>query len=178
MAIVPCDIKSSELVKVLVEEDDECIAKVLSNEGEYILVTYLYQTDKVYKTAGIYSFDSQAQRVDFSSLIEHYIGIIDVLEFDMKQVGKNMFVYKHEIDEESDSEIETDESSDDESESGSFIVNDDEESALLPDDHHVVDEEWKKWRPISAGARRFKEKIEQIEAHVKSYIDEKFVFKK
>lgn len=178
MSIVPSDIKSFELVKVLVEEEDDCIAKVLSNEGEYILVTYLYQTDKVYKTAGVYSFDSQAQRVDFASIIEHYVGVNNILELDMKQVGKNMYVYQDEIDEESDSEIETDESSDEESDSDSFIVNDDEESTLLPDDHQLVDEEWKKWRPVSAGARRFKDKIEEIEAHVKSYVDEKFVFKK
>ena len=90
-----------------------------------------------------------------------------------------MFVYTDDIDEDSSSEIETDESESDDS-AGSlddFIVPDDEEVLIKPNDHLEVDTAWSKWRPTSAGAQRFKKNIDSIEEHMNHQIDEKYVFK-
>lgn len=177
--IIKKDIKPHELVTVLAETETELIAKVLSNEGDYLLVTYLSPSDKVYKRAKIFSFESKAERVDFESLTEHHLDVIDVLELGLVKIRPNMFVYEDDIDSESDSEIETDEDSDSDSEGSlkDFIVPDDEDVCIKPCDHQEVDEAWGSWKPSSAGAMRFKERIDQIEQYMNTKIDEKFVFK-
>ena len=173
--IVKEDIKPGELVEVLLEDSEEAFAKVLSNEGQYLLVTYLSPIDKVYKSAKIFSFESKAERVDFESLTTHHAGVIDVHELGLKKVRVNMFVYEEDIDSESDSEVDTDDS--DEDSDGSlkdFVVKDDEEILCKPCDHLVVDEQWNSWKPHSPGAIRFKNKIDQIEAYMNHKIDEKY----
>jgi len=175
------DIKSGELVEVLVlvegAEPEEQIAKVLSNEGDYLFVTYLSPINKIFKSAKVFSFEAKAERVDFDSLTTHHKDVIDVAELGIKKVRQNMFVYEDEIDSESESEVDTDDS-DEESEGSlnDFIVPDDEEIICKPCDNIEVDKSWKTWRPMSAGAQRFKKKIEEIEELMNHKIDEKFVF--
>jgi len=92
-----------------------------------------------------------------------------------RELGDNLFVMEKEIDDESDSEINTDESDTDESLSD-FIVPDDETSLQKPPDAAIVDQKWREWHPTSAGAKRFKDRIDKIEEHVKAYVDDKFAF--
>jgi hypothetical protein len=178
--IINEDIKSRELVEVLVGEPEntEYLAKVLSNEGEYLFVTYLSPIGKVYKAAPVFSFESKAERVDFESLTAHHKDIIDVEELGIKKIQPNMFVYEEDVDSESDSEIETESESDSEGSLKDFIAPDDEEITCKPCDHQEVDEAWNSWKPHSAGAQRFKQRVDEIEKYMKHQIDEKYVFKK
>jgi hypothetical protein len=178
--IIKEDIKAGEIISVLIEVPDiESFAKVLSNEGDYLLVTYLSPSDKVYKGAKVFSFESKAERVDFESISEHYQGVVDIEEIGIIKINKNMFVHEDDIDSESESEIETDDSdSDSEGSLVDFIVPDDETVMCKPCDHRRVDEAWNSWRPASAGAQRFKDRIDRMEEYMNSQIDEKFNFKK
>jgi hypothetical protein len=173
--IIKEDIKPHELVTVLVEE--EMIAKVLSNEGDYLLVTYLSPSDKVYKRAKVFKFEAKAERVDFESLTSHHPDVIDVAELGLFNVGTNMFVYEEDIDSESESEVETDDSDSDSAGSlDDFVVPDDQDVCLKPCDHQEIDEAWGSWKPSSAGAKRFKQRVDQIEAYMNNEIDEKFIY--
>ena len=98
-------------------------------------------------------------------------------EAGFKQVQENMFVELEEVVEESSSEIESEEEYDYSDSDDSFIVPDDETVLQKPVDHRMVDEQWNSWRPTTPGAKRFKDKIDQIEAYMNHQIDEKFVFK-
>jgi hypothetical protein len=173
--IIPKDICCGEIVEVHLD-NEECLAKVLSNESNYLFVTYFYQTDKMYKGTGVYSFDSQAQRVDFENLTSHYIDTIDIIELGFKKIGKNMYVIEVEIDSDSASEIETDESSD-ESESDDFVASEDTDG-VPPSDYKTIDDEWNKWVPDTDGAQRFKDTVNRIEARVRHALDEKKLFTK
>ena len=174
--IIREDIKVGEIIEVLVDcESDEPFAKVLSNEGGYLFVTYLSPIDKVYKSAKVFSFESKAERVDFESITTHHIGVIDIEELGLTKIGKNMFVFTEDIDSESESEIETDDSSSDsEGSLRDFIVPDDETVLLKPCDYKEVDESWNSWKPSSAGAQRFKKRIDEIEEYVNHKFDDKF----
>lgn len=175
--IVHNDIKKNELVVVLVEEDGETIAKVLSNEGGYLLVSYLSPSEKVYKGTKVYSFETKTEFVSFDSLITHYVNTVHLEELGFIKVQENMFVEESDIDEESSSEVETDEESEsDDSSLDDFIAPDDEEILIKPIDHKEVDTAWDTWSPSTPGAKRFKDKINQIEQYMNSQIDEKFVF--
>lgn len=176
--IVPHDIKKDEIIIVLVEESGENLAKVISNEGGYLTVSYLSQSEKVYKGTNVYSFESKTEFVSFDSLVTHYIDKVDIEELGFVKVHENMFVEKEDIDEDSSSEIETEEE-EEESEGESemdFIVPDDEEILIKPIDHREVDASWNTWKPITPGAKRFKDKIDLMEKYMNNQIDEKFVF--
>ena len=83
----------------------------------------------------------------------------------------NLYIFKRDIDSESESELNTDpEDSDSESED-SFVVSDTEELLDVP----PSDEVWANWRPMTAGAKRFKDQIDKIESHVKQYTNDRFV---
>jgi hypothetical protein len=175
--IIPGDIKENDFVLVLVEEDSESLAKVIFNKGEYLIVSYLCQSGKVYKGTKVFSFETLTEFVEFDSLVEHYIDVTDLKELGFVKVHENMFVEKEDIDEDSLNEIETDESeTESDTEMNDFIVPDDEEILIKPVDHREVDSKWDTWKPRTSGAKRFKEKIDMIEAYMKSQIDEKFVF--
>jgi len=146
------------------------IAKVVSDTE----VQFLSSCQKSYKGTKVYSFETESEPAP-SAATRHST----MEELGFKKVGDNMYVEVEDIDEESSSEIETDESDGtDEDSDDDFIVPDDEEVLLKPADHRHVDAEWNSWRPVSAGARRFKEKVDQIEEYMNHAIDEKFVFKK
>jgi hypothetical protein len=83
----------------------------------------------------------------------------------------NHYVFIRDIDPESESEVDTDPSTDG-SLSGSFIASDTSEIQEPIEE----DEVWTNWRPMSSGAQRFKDKVNQLEAHAKKYIDERFIF--
>ena len=158
------EIKARELVQVLIDDPRyDCIAKVLSNEKTYLIVTYLSPTDKAFKGAKVFSFDSTAERLDFDSIITHHPEIIDVTEIGLRLVAKNMYVYEDDIDPDSESEVETDEedSSSEEEES------DEDEKGDIKSRDLELDEQWNSWKPSSAGAARFKDKIDQIESFIK-----------
>ena len=175
--IIPGDIKENEIVLVLVEEDGESMAKVISNKGGYLIVSYLCQSEKVYKGTKVFSFETPTEFVAFDSLVEHYNDVTDLEELGFVKVQENMFVEKEDIDEDSSSEIETDDSvSESDTEMDDFIVPDDEEILIKPVDHQEVDSQWDSWRPRTSGAKRFKEKIDMIDTYMKQQIDEKFVF--
>ena len=179
--IIKEDIKPHELVTVLIEDPDpssDAIAKVLSNEGDYLLVTYLSPSDKVYKSAKVFSFEAKAERVDFESLTGHHPDVTDVSELGLVKVRPNMFVYEEDIDSESESDVETDSDSDSAGSLDDFVVPDDKDVRCKPCDHKEVDEAWSSWRPTSAGAQRFKKRVDTIEQYMNNTIDEKYVFKK
>lgn len=162
--IVPYEILNGEYIKVLVEDDNEYFASVLSNEGKYLFVSYLFPIGKAYKSALVYSFEAKAERVDFESILEHYKDE----GFSMKKVGKNMFVFEDNIDPDSDSEIEDIEDYEEsESDCDSFIVSDTEEMTELPADAKELDEVWNKWSPKTPSAKKFKKTVDQIEMAVK-----------
>lgn len=163
--IIPNEIEKGHIVKVLVEGDEEYYASVLSNEGEYLFVTYFTPIGKNYKTAPVHSFEPKAEKVDFESLTEHYL---DSKEIGVKKIGKNMYVFGDEIDPDSDSEIETEE--DDSDSVGSlkdFVVSDSEEMGELPNDYKELDEQWNKWSPKTKSGKQFKRTIDQLEAITK-----------
>ena len=158
----------------LVVEVMDNVAKVVSTRDEkFLVVSYLSENRKVYKGAKVFSFESETELIENEQVTKRYSSIE---ELGFSKVGDNMYVEKEEVDEASDSELEDADSSD--GEESDFIVPDDEEVLQKPPDHRKVDKEWKEWRPMSAGAQRFKDKVDQIEAYMNHQIDEKFVFKK
>jgi len=159
----------------LVVEVMDNVAKVVSTRDEkFLVVSYLSENRKVYKGAKVFSFESETELIENEQVTKRYSSIE---ELGFSKVGDNMYVEKDEVDEASDSELEDAYSSDGEEESD-FIVPDDEEVLQKPPDHRKIDKEWKEWRPMSVGAQRFKDKVDQIEAYMNHQIDEKFVFKK
>lgn len=169
--IVPADIQNGHVVKVLVENEDEYYASVLSNEGKYLFVSYFTPIGKNYKTAPVHSFEAKAERVDFESLTEHYLDSNDVK---IKKIGKNMYVFQDEIDPDSDSEIETEESdSDSEGSLKEFVVSDTDEVEELPADYKELDQQWDKWSPKTKSAKKFKKTVDQLETIAKIQRDNK-----
>ena len=168
-SIIPNEIEKGHIVKVLVEGDNEYYASVLSNEGEYLFVTYFTPIGKNYKTAPVHSFEPKAEKVEFESLTEHYLDL-DSNEIGVKKVGKNMYVFEDEIDPESDSEIETEESESDGS-LGDFIASDNEEVSELPDDYKELDNQWDEWSPKTQSGKKFKKKVDELEAIAKIHAD-------
>lgn len=168
-SIIPNEIQKGHIVKVLVEgDDDEYYASVLSNEGEYLFVTYFTPIGKNYKTAPVHSFEPKAEKVEFESLTEHYL---DSNEIGVKKVGKNMYVFEDEIDPESDSEIETEEDSDSAGSLNDFIASDNEEVNELPDDYKELDNQWDEWSPKTQSGKKFKKTVDELEAIVKIHAD-------
>jgi hypothetical protein len=158
----------------IVEVTDN-VAKIVSfRDDKFLVVSYLSENKKMFKGAKVFSFESETELIECEQVIKKHKTIEDL---GFIQVGDNMYVEKDEVDEDSASEVEDVESDDSDSDN-SFIVPDDEEVLQKPPDHREVDRNWKEWRPMSAGAKRFKEKIDQIEAVMNHQIDEKFVFKK
>lgn len=149
------------------------VAKIVSFRDEkFLVVSYLSENKKMYKGAKVFSFESETELIECEQVTKRYKSIQDV---GFTEVGDNMYVENDEVDKDSESEIEEIESDDSED---SFIVPDDEEVLQKPLEHKEIDRNWKEWRPMSAGAKRFKDKIDEIEAYMNHQIDEKFVFKK
>ena len=172
------DIKPAEVVKVLLEDDDveeDTWAKVISNEGEYLYVTYLTPTSRVYKDACVYEFDSQVSRVEFQSLMENYSGVKTVTDIGWRRVGDgNAWVMEEEVDD-SVTTSEVEDLSDSEEEDMDFVVPDDPAEFEPPPDSKEVDEQWEQWKPTSEGGRHFKNVVDHIEMKVKAaYDDHKF----
>ena len=150
------------------------VANVISSHGEdFLIVSYLSENKNMYKGTKDFSFESETELIESNQVVKRYDSIE---ELGFIRIGENMYVEKEEVDEDSCSEIE--EVSSEEESDDSFIVPDSEEVLQKPSDYREVDRNWKEWRPVSAGAQRFKEKIDQIEAYMNHQIDEKFVFKK
>jgi hypothetical protein len=168
------EINAHEMTRVLVEVDDiiEILwAKVFQNEGTYLYVTYLECTEKVYKGASVYSFESVVSRVDPESISEHYPGILDMCELGFSKVGANMFVEYAECDSECDSIIE-DLACDDDLDD--FIVPD-EPCIDLPPDADEIDAQWNTWEPHTEGERHYKSVIDRIEERARAMRDD-FIF--
>ena len=160
---------------LFVTTNQESIAKVIDGtDGDFLFVTYLiHHGTKVYKGAKVFSFEKKSTLLE-SECVTRRSATMEELGF--KEVGCDMYVELESIDDDSSSEI------DDESEAGSesedsFVVPDDEDLLIKPPDFRRVDAEWSAWKPTTSGARRFKEKVDQIESYMNHAIDEKFVFK-
>lgn len=170
------DIKPAEVVKILLENDgieEDTWAKVVSNEGEYLYVTYLTPTSRVYKDACVYEFDSQVSRVEFQSLMEHYPGVKTVTDVGWRRVGDgNSWVMEEEVDDSVTTSDVEDLSDSEEEEDMDFVVPDDPAEFEPPPDAKEVDEEWEKWKPTSEGGRHFKNVVDQIEMKVKAAYDD------
>lgn len=174
------DIKPAEVVKVLLEDDgieEDTWAKVVSNEGEYLYVTYLTPTSRVYKDACVYEFDSQVSRVEFQSLMEHYSGVKTITEVGWRRVGGgNSWVIEEEVDD-SVTTSDVEDLSDSEAEElhrsmQDFVVSDDPAEFEPPPDAMEVDEQWEQWKPTSEGGRHFKNVVDRIEMKVKAAYDD------
>jgi hypothetical protein len=179
------DIKPAEVVKILLEDDgieEDFWAKVISNEGEYLYVTYLTPTSRVYKDACVYEFDSQVSRVEFQSLMEHYPDVKTITDVGWRRVGDgNSWVIEEEVDDSvttsdvedlSDSEYEADELH---QSMQDFVVPDNLNEFEPPPDAKEVDTQWDEWKPTSEGGRHFKNVVDRIESKVRAaYDDHKF----
>jgi hypothetical protein len=157
----------------IVELNNQNIGKVDSDAGTFLTVWYLAPTKKMYKGAKILSFEEESELIEVDQVKNRYGSMEDVGFLD---IGDNMFVEKDEIDEDSDSEVEESDDEGEWTEDDDFIVPDDEDVLIKPPDHRHVDAAWNSWRPATPGAKRFKDKIDQIEAYMNHQIDEKFVF--
>ena len=152
------------------------VAKIVSFRDEkFLVISYLSENKKMYKGAKVFSFETATELIECEQVTKRYGSVQDLV---FTEVGDNMYVEKEDVDEDSSSEIEDADTDDGNESDDSFIVADDEEVLQKPPDYREVDREWKEWRPVSAGAKRFKDKIDQIEAVMNHQIDEKFVFKK
>ena len=158
------EIKPNQFVKVLTEED-ESWALVVSNEGSYLFVSYMNETDRMYKDATVYQFDTRVQRVDPESLMEHYDELSD--PGIKKLPGNNLVFYEDVNESDSDSEIYSDTDSDD----NSMIEEDDVSKWELPEDHRQVDQQWSEWTPSSEGGRHFKGIVDRLDHQVKIHYD-------
>lgn len=180
--IVPTDVKPNEIVKVLVnieEEDieDELYAQVVDNRGDHLEIHYLEETNKFYKDATVYCFSDEIDVIRFDSLTEHHEGVCKLEDIDMMKVRHNMYVFLDEVNmEDDDSEVYTDDEDDDDDEYsiGSFVVDDDDVDGVVevPRDHKQLDKEWSEWEPRSPGARSFKDTVDRIEYYAKKQADE------
>lgn len=171
------DIQPFEIIRVRTEGDDgveePCLAKVLSNEGAYLLVTYFNYTSKVYRDTTVYMLDSQAQRVNMDSIMEWFEETTNFEDIGFKHIGKNMYAetkmincdddMDSEIEDFSDYEEEDDESLASDDSLRDFIVPDDDSDVEQPDVDEELDKDWDNWRPMSQIEQRFKDTVDAIE---------------
>jgi len=158
---------------MIVEVDNENIGKVDVDSGDFLTVCYLAPIKKMYKGAKVFSFESDSELVEVQQVTKKYK---DLEGF--KMIGDNMFVEIVDIDDDSSSELEDEEESEDVcAEDDDFIVPDDRSVMEKPADHRQVDAQWNSWRPTTPGAKRFKDKVDEMEAYMNHQIDEKYVFK-
>lgn len=173
--VEPMEIMPHEIVKVLVDNEgieEDFYAKVVSNEGTHLYVSYLVDTSKVYKSACVYQFERHVNMVGFESIMEHHQGVIDIEDLGLKKININMFVYTREIDDTDSNEAVEDMSDEDSDSDDSFVVPD-EPTADLPPDHQKVDEEWDRWCPTTSGARHFKNVVDNLDAKYRHERDDK-----
>jgi len=177
--IVPGDIVTNDIVKVLVNEDDveeELYGIVGMNTGNVLGVYYLSQTNKLYKSACVFEIDNQEMNpVPYESLTEHYPSGTIFEDLGIKKINTNMYVIYDEIDSEcADSEIYEDSAdSETDSEFDDFIVPDGEIDYMpLPENHKSIDAEWNNWKPSTPGAQKFKNTVDAIEMYARMMNDE------
>lgn len=176
MSVVFSEIVPHEMLKVLVNFDnveEELYAKVISNEGDKLFVSYISPSSKIYKGACIYMFDSKVEIVNPENILEHYKDVIDVSEIGFIKIDdSNHFVIENEIeDSELESDIEDMSDSDSDTSLDSFIAEEDPEQWELPGDHREVDNQWDNWRPSSVGETHFKNTVDRIERYAKIHYD-------
>jgi hypothetical protein len=180
--IIPSDIKVGEILKVLaVENDDEAEdefwVKVLENNGQYLFVTYLVDTYKLYKGACVYSLEGKANRVDFDNILEHHDGVTNLEDIGLTRIDTNMYVFEDEWDEnDSDSEINDieDEDEDEYDLTDGFVVPDTviDGPVLPPPDAESLERDWRSWSPRSVGESRFKKMVDRIEERARHQADD------
>lgn len=167
------EIAESEIIKVLVEDEDEiqeeCYAQVTSKEDQKLYVHYLEPKNKVYKDATLFSFSEDKNEVELESITEHHEDVTCLSEIGFMRINDKFWVKESDIDSEcSDSEIE-DYSSE---ENNSFIAPEDIDQWEKPHDHAMVDSDWNKWVPKTSGERHFKNMVDRVEKYAKVYEDE------
>ena len=181
--IVKGDIKTNDIVKILVNEDgieDHLYGVVAMNTGNTLGVRYLCPTEATYKSASVYELeadDGDMNPVPYESLTEHYPSgtTFDDLEFKCIDSKNKLYALLEEIDIEDDDEtiyVHAD-NSDTDSEFDDFIVPDDEIDGIVcpPPGHETIDKDWEKWNPTSPGAKSFKSTVDAIEMHARLHAD-------
>ena len=166
------DVKENEIIKVLLNLEDveeEHFARVIQVSETFIHVKYLLATEKHYGGATVYEEDDTIEIVEIESVCAHYDGsscYSDIHE--LRKIPRTPYYImtaEGEIMSDSDSEWET-ASEEDEYQEDDFCTHD-EEQPSPPHDHEHIDRDWNSWNPTSQGAKRFKERIDLIEQHVK-----------
>lgn len=166
------DIKENEILKVLLNLDDveeEHFARVVSTSESFIYVKYLLVTEKHYGGAAVYEEDTSTEVVEIESVTEHYEGSKGYSDITgLRKIPRTPYYIMSEegdifSDDESEWETAT---SEDEYQADDFCT-DDEEQPSPPADHEDLDRAWNSWNPTSAGAKRFKERVDLIEQHVR-----------
>lgn len=168
-------IKPHEIIKVVTKTEDmeeEMYAKVLRNTGELLYVTYLVETEKLYRGACVYEFESVAHKVPYGAILEYYEGVIDLRELGVVMPQRNCFAFESEIDpEDSSSDVISDD--EDDEYDPDFIDDGPIEGGInIPHDARVIDEEWNSWSPSSEGGRHFKSVVDRLEERARLEADE------
>ncbi len=184
--IIRTDIKTNDIVKVLVNEDgiEEYLYGVVAmNTGNTLGVRYLCPIEATYKSATIYELeadDGEMNPVPYESLSEHYPSGTTFNDLEFRCIDNNLRLYAplSEIDiEDEDETIHLHDDNDSDSDTGSefddFIVPDNEIDGIVcpPPGHETIDKDWNNWNPTSPGARSFKSTVDAIEMHARLHAD-------
>lgn len=173
------DIEEGEIVKILVNMNDieeELYARVYKHTGNFLQVRYLVPTEKTWKGACVYELDESNELIEPENICEHYQGNILFDEIDgIQKIPRTPYYYFQEEknDDDSDDEVVSEDEEDGYEIDGEFCVDDNVIDAPieLPPDHARIDTEWNEWQPQTAGAKRFKERVDLIEQLARQHVD-------
>ena len=170
------DIKENEIIKVLLNLDDveeEHFARVISTSESFMYVKYLLLTEKHYGGAAVYEEDTSTEVIEIECITEHYEGSKGYSDVTgLRKIPRTPYYIMTEEGEvlsgdESGSESEWETTSNEDEYQADDFCTDDEEQPSPPADHEDIDRAWNSWNPTSEGAKRFKERVDLIEQHVR-----------
>lgn len=161
------EIQAGDLIKVVVvidDVEDELFARVADNRRDHLELHYYEETSLTYKGARVHALESELNIIRPESICEHYPDGETIFT----HVGEERYVLNEEVDSTVEDSAFEDDSDDSGSDLKSFVVSDEE--CELPPDHREVDHAWTEWRPMSEGSRRFKERVDAIDAQIRMHL--------
>jgi hypothetical protein len=165
------EIQPGDLLKVTVVVDDvedDMFAKVYLNRHDHLELHYFEETSMTYKGARVYVLESEVNIIRGESISEHYTDGDTLFE----HISDERYVMKVDMDSDESSTF-YDDSDDSGSDLKDFVVSDTEGPPdHPPPDYESVNTGWRQWDPPSEGSKRFKQTVDDIEAHVRHRMDE------